>query len=630
MIRSSYFEPRALTLDDGDLVVLSCIRNELARLPYFLHYYRERGVDRFLCVDNGSNDGSAEFLREQPDVEVFTTRASYRGSAAGRLWLQELADTYVTGHWALTVDVDELLIYPGSEQIPLKMLCRYLDQRGLEGLFTVMLDMYAAGPISGARYTPGTPFLETCAFFETDSYSLRPDGNPPFLHIFGGPRGRLYVEAGEPGPGPWMKKVPLVKWLPGFSYIRSTHTHRYIPLADITGALLHFKFFASFEEGMLAEYRRGDRRQNTVYARYVDQISPDTSFFGPWSHRYVAPSDLVARGVMTSSRRWRAFCSRIADRRRSSRRNSFEVADLLPEPPAAPTGLEQLATVWPFVNNPGLPPYFGLELPGRGNRLADLIAEMRLHVEVVEIEAERTLLRVAEPALHRWGWHGLSVVLAADGRVVGVVAVDGSDESLELDTDTLEPNICVWPVGMGAALAGASSTLVTAHLVDGGDPGRPLPAVGQEWEPGEHDAVLLACRWHPDPRVAAGEQQVTGQIEALTDGVVSGTVYDAAGRHDVPVNVYVNGRLAVHTVATPPRDAPVSERSATEETAAVAASTFAAALPIGYFADLGATELLVEVRLAGTNLVLERSPLRFPASTRSATWDDGAGWQPRG
>ena len=38
------------------------VRNEMIRLPYFLDHYRGLGVDHFLIVDNGSDDGTAAFL----------------------------------------------------------------------------------------------------------------------------------------------------------------------------------------------------------------------------------------------------------------------------------------------------------------------------------------------------------------------------------------------------------------------------------------------------------------------------------------------------------------------------------------------------------------------------------------
>ena len=60
------------------IIVLSTVRNERVRLPFFLRYYRKLGVDHFLIVDNGSDDGSREYLAEQPDVSLWATGAGYK------------------------------------------------------------------------------------------------------------------------------------------------------------------------------------------------------------------------------------------------------------------------------------------------------------------------------------------------------------------------------------------------------------------------------------------------------------------------------------------------------------------------------------------------------------------------
>lgn len=59
---------RTSRIKPDDLLLFSTLRNERVRLPYFLNYYREMGINHFLIVDNDSDDGSAEYLAEQPDV----------------------------------------------------------------------------------------------------------------------------------------------------------------------------------------------------------------------------------------------------------------------------------------------------------------------------------------------------------------------------------------------------------------------------------------------------------------------------------------------------------------------------------------------------------------------------------
>lgn len=67
----------------GDILAFVTLRNERVRLPFFLDYYRKLGVDHFLFINNNSDDGSGNYLAEQPDVSLWWTNAatSGRGSA---------------------------------------------------------------------------------------------------------------------------------------------------------------------------------------------------------------------------------------------------------------------------------------------------------------------------------------------------------------------------------------------------------------------------------------------------------------------------------------------------------------------------------------------------------------------
>ncbi len=49
------------------------LRNEMHRIPFFLKYYRDIGVDHFFFIDNGSSDGFIEFAEQQPDCSIWYT-----------------------------------------------------------------------------------------------------------------------------------------------------------------------------------------------------------------------------------------------------------------------------------------------------------------------------------------------------------------------------------------------------------------------------------------------------------------------------------------------------------------------------------------------------------------------------
>ncbi|MEP5624748.1 MAG: glycosyltransferase family 2 protein, partial [Hyphomicrobiales bacterium] len=92
---------RSNKIKSDDLLLFSTLRNEHVRLPYFLNYYREQGINHFLIVDNDSNDGSLEYLAEQPDVSVWHSKHSYKKSRFGVDWLNWLQFRYGHDHWCL-------------------------------------------------------------------------------------------------------------------------------------------------------------------------------------------------------------------------------------------------------------------------------------------------------------------------------------------------------------------------------------------------------------------------------------------------------------------------------------------------------------------------------------------------
>ena len=139
----------------GEIRAFARCRNERLRLPAFLRHYRALGVNRFFIVDNGSSDGTVDYLTEQPDVHLFQTSNRYGQAGSGIEWMNALLTRFGTGMWCVTVDIDELLVYPGSEQVPLRTLTNYLDQRGVEALACMMLDMYPDRPLNATAYVAG-------------------------------------------------------------------------------------------------------------------------------------------------------------------------------------------------------------------------------------------------------------------------------------------------------------------------------------------------------------------------------------------------------------------------------------------------------------------------------------------
>jgi glycosyltransferase involved in cell wall biosynthesis len=298
---------RVSAVSPGALLCVACVRNEALRLPYFLEHYRRLGVDHFLIVDNASEDGTTDILQDASDVSVFFTEEPYSQSRCGLDWLNELLDTYAVGHWTLTVDADELFAYPLCETLALRELAAYLDRRHEQAVLTFLLDMYGSKPVRETVYLPGQSFLEACPYFDRDSY-IWPTGHDVYGRVpaRGGPRGRRFWSGYEHNrPAPFLAKIPFVRWRAGFAYAASTHQLPGVPTAEVTGTLLHFKFFADFVERVALEAVRAEHFEEAAQYRCYNEVlrnEPALGLLYPGSVRYDTSRQLVEMGLICMPR----------------------------------------------------------------------------------------------------------------------------------------------------------------------------------------------------------------------------------------------------------------------------------------------------------------------------------------
>jgi hypothetical protein len=267
-----------------DILCFLAVRNESIRLPHFLDHHRKLGVNSFLIVDNDSTDGTREFLAAQPDVSLWRTDSSYKRSRFGLDWVTWLLMRHGHGHWCLTLDADELLIYPYWETRTLPALTGWLEDQGLEMLGAMMLDLYPDGPLSQAAIQPGDNPLKVLRWFDTGNYGVQVQQKMRNLWIQGGPRARLFF-ASDPRRAPTLNKIPLVRWNRRYAYVNSTHAmlpprmnevYDKIGGERISGLLLHTKFLPeivtkSAEEKM----RRQHFANSTLYDDYYDTLIAD-------------------------------------------------------------------------------------------------------------------------------------------------------------------------------------------------------------------------------------------------------------------------------------------------------------------------------------------------------------------
>ena len=303
--------PVNIRTDDISADAILCfvvVRNEMLRLPYFLDHYRKLGITHFLIVDNASDDGSADFLTSQPDVSLWTTSHSYKLARFGMDWLGWLQWRFAHGHWCLTVDSDELLIYPGSDTKGLADLTAWLDASGTHSFGALMLDMYPKGPVSDTVYAPGQDPVDALSWFDAGNYRYRT--HPVFdnLWIQGGVRERMFF-AGTPDKSPTLSKTPLVRWHWRHVYVSSTHQMLPRKLnhvfdidahSKVTGVLLHTKFLPDIAAKSAEEITRAQHFENSAaYVAYHQALTENPVLWSAESYLYKDAQQLVDLGLMS-------------------------------------------------------------------------------------------------------------------------------------------------------------------------------------------------------------------------------------------------------------------------------------------------------------------------------------------
>ncbi|MEM7709440.1 MAG: glycosyltransferase family 2 protein [Pseudomonadota bacterium] len=295
----------------GAVLAFAVLRNEALRLPSWMAHHRRLGVDRFLIVDNASDDGSADWLASQPDVLLWTTDAPYRNARFGMDWLTALLWRYGHGHWCLTLDGDEFFVYAHHETRTLRALTDWLSSEGIVAMGALMLDLYPRGPLSATTCAPGDDPLAVLSWFDAGNHVVVRQSRLRNLWVQGGPRARTFF-ASDPRRAPTLSKMPLVRWDRRYAYVSSTHSLLPPRLNDLqpaakgeapTGLLLHTKFLADIGARSTEERTRRQHFENsTLYEDYRSALINDpvlwcegsTRLTGGW--RQLEALGLMSRG----------------------------------------------------------------------------------------------------------------------------------------------------------------------------------------------------------------------------------------------------------------------------------------------------------------------------------------------
>jgi len=269
-------------------IVISVVRNENDRLPDFIRHYRAGGTEKFVFIDNGSTDGTLEYLQQQQDVDLFRIARPFDWKKKHG-WINLVIAMYGRDRWYIYVDADEHLVFDGWDSgRTFRDLAKLMDKRGIARVRGFLIDMYRDGPLLGSGYERGARLLDAYPFLDGDGYK-----EAKFNEIVsrkGGPRQRVFSPANKDFR-PELTKYPMFRLKDYDVFANPHHIWPYEAnfRSDCFFGILHFKFLPD----VLARIRKAIAEKNywsgsleyQCYATVLDQ-HPSLSFRADQSVKY--------------------------------------------------------------------------------------------------------------------------------------------------------------------------------------------------------------------------------------------------------------------------------------------------------------------------------------------------------
>ena len=304
-------------------------------LPAFLAHYRRLGVERFVFLNDRSDDGSFEYICKQPDTVIVESGRAYgdsvkvpphlsesiRNLRIVDLWRSMLHDIFAQDRWALQVDLDEFVRLP--EEMTFQDLAAQLDKEDVRAVWGIMLDVYPKDIATLAEQENSVRIDQSATWYFDGEMHVRLRNNKKPKIVYPGTRSRLYHMHGVDNLFPrrnkkgWLKnkwfgkllprdrfpkyvqlrKPTLLKWRDN-SFFRSTH------LTNLTSSnvyllpIQHFRFTGSLYRRIeMALHEKSYHGESLDYRRLLALLQimeeKNSSFLYPNSRPLESFKDFV-------------------------------------------------------------------------------------------------------------------------------------------------------------------------------------------------------------------------------------------------------------------------------------------------------------------------------------------------
>lgn len=256
-----------------EVVLLVTVKNDYSRLDHFVSHYRKLGVSHFAFIDNGSVDGTVEKIMSYGDSACFRAHDVYNSSRKTG-WFNRVAGYYGMSRWYVVVDSDELFAYPEMDRFSIPQYLSLLDERNIEFIRAVLIDVYPDGYLMDKAKTD-QEYLESCVYFDAASSIKELKGKKSL-------RNRLFLldQLGE-APSPY--KPALLRFKNCFLVSSHVVFPRKVNDVNIGAICLHYKFLPSDREKYIKIAQEGNYYKGSWAYKAVNEKIADTPDINPIS-----------------------------------------------------------------------------------------------------------------------------------------------------------------------------------------------------------------------------------------------------------------------------------------------------------------------------------------------------------
>ncbi|SFV34232.1 FkbM family methyltransferase [Hyphomicrobium facile] len=286
---------------DSSVPSLVCVlKNEILTIRAFVQHYRAAGIQHFIFIDNGSEDGTFEFLREQHDVELYQAPGPFDWRRKQGWINRVIEDAGPEGAWILYADADELMIFDGIGPKNFGDLARQMDLQGIRRCRGMLIDMYPAGPVLENTSSVEGELWTHSPYFDAGTY--KEAKYPEIISQKGGPRKRAFGHI-DVNFNPELTKYPLFKMSASELFANPHYLWPYEQnfVSDCYIGILHFKFLPGVTDRIKTAVREKSYWNDSIeYHCYLSAFEkdPKLTLHSEVSREFSGSQSLVEAGLI--------------------------------------------------------------------------------------------------------------------------------------------------------------------------------------------------------------------------------------------------------------------------------------------------------------------------------------------